>query len=250
MEALTSCPLQWYLSRRVHAEGGRGTAAGFGGLVHALADAVARGQLPGELDALTAALDGVWGQLQYPAAWESEQQHAQAVAAIDRFLQWHHAARDRSVVATEQQFAATFELAGHTLQLSGRLDRLERDGQGHLVVVDLKTMANAPSRRDVATNLQLATYRRLVDVADEVDGQVAGAELVQLRIPAGTRDAGPKVQRQDATTEVDAALDTALEHAVKTISSGEFPAMPGPACAYCPFTVTCPAQPSGREVIA
>jgi superfamily I DNA/RNA helicase/RecB family exonuclease len=250
VEALTRCPLQWYLSRQVHAEGGRGTAAGFGGLVHALADAVARGQLPGELDALTAALDGVWGQLQYPAAWESEQQHAQAVEAIDRFLHWHHAARDRSVVSTEQQFAATFELAGHTLQLSGRLDRLERDGQGHLVVVDLKTMANAPSRRDVATNLQLATYRRLVDVADEIDGQVAGAELVQLRIPAGTRDAGPKVQRQEATTDVDAALDTALEHAVQTIASGEFPAMPGPACAYCPFTVTCPAQPPGRDVIA
>ena len=136
------------------------------------------------------------------------------------------------------------------MQLSGRLDRLERDEQGRLVVVDLKTMASAPSRRDVATNLQLATYRRLVDGADEVDGQVAGAELVQLRIPAGTRDPGPKVQRQDATTEADAALDAALEHAVETISSGEYPATPGPACAYCPFTVTCPAQPAGREVIA
>jgi RecB family exonuclease len=249
VEALVNCPLQWYLSRRVHAESGRGTAAGFGGVVHALADAVAQGQLPAELDALTTALDDVWGQLQYPAAWESAQEHAQAVAAIDRFLRWHHESRNRTVVATEEQFTATFSIAGSELRLSGRLDRLERDEAGYLVVVDLKTMANAPSRREVATNLQLATYRRLVSGADGVAESVGAAELVQLRIPAGTRDPGPKVQRQDATEEADQALDEALAHAVATITSGEYPATPGPACTYCPFTITCPAQPPGREVI-
>lgn len=249
VEALVLCPLQWYLSRRVHAESGRGTAAGFGGVVHALADAVARGHLPAELDALTAALDDVWGQLQYPAAWESDQEHVQAVAAIDRFLKWHNESRNRTVVSTEEKFAASFSVAGNELHLSGRLDRLERDDGGYLVVVDLKTMAHAPSRREVATNLQLATYRRLVSGAEEVTEPVGAAELVQLRIPAGTRDPAAKVQRQDATAEADQALDEALVHAVSTITSGQYPATPGPACAYCPFTLTCPAQPAGREVI-
>jgi len=44
-------------------------------------------------------------------------------------------------------------------------------------------------------------------------------------------------------------LDDALAHAVGTITSGEYPATPGPACTYCSFTITCPAQPAGREVI-
>jgi len=249
VESLVRCPLQWYLSKRVNAESGRGTAAGFGGVVHALADAVARGQLPAELDALTAALDDVWGQLQYPAAWESQQEHVQAVAAIDRFLLWHNESRNRTVVATEEKFAASFTVAGHELHLSGRLDRLERDAEGYLVVVDLKTMAQAPSKREVATNLQLATYRRLVSGSGDLTQPVGAAELVQLRIPAGARDPAPKVQRQDATDEADQALDEALAHAVSTITSGEYPATPGPACSYCPFTLTCPAQPSGREVI-
>ncbi len=249
VEALVQCPLQWYLSRRVNAESGRGTAAGFGGVVHALADAVARGQLPAELDALTVALDDVWGQLQYPAAWESDQEHAQAVAAIDRFLLWHNGSRNRTVVSTEEKFAVSFSVAGNELHLSGRLDRLERDDDGYLVVVDLKTMAHPPSKREVATNLQLATYRRLVTGAGSLTEPVAAAELVQLRIPSGTHDPAPKVQRQGATEEADQALDEALDHAVSTITSGEYPATPGPACSYCPFTLTCPAQPAGREVI-
>lgn len=247
VESLVRCPLQWYLSRRVHAEAARGTAAGFGGVVHALADAVASGQLPAELGSLTDALDEVWGQLQYPAGWESRQERDQAIAAIERFLRWHGEARGRTLVSTEEQFSASFTVAGRTLNLSGRLDRLERDSDGQLVVVDLKTMANPPSRNDVAANLQLSTYRRLVSEA-EPDAVVAAAELVQLRVPAGAKDPGPKVQRQQATEEVDRALHDALELAVSTISSGQFPATPGPACSYCQFTMACPAQPEGREV--
>lgn len=250
IETIHRCPLQWYLSRRVAAESARGPAAGFGGLIHAIADAVATEQQPAELGPLVQALDDVWGQLPYPAVWEATREHHQAVSALERFLRWHDEARNREVVASEQAFEATFTVAGQPLRLTGRLDRLERDAQGGLVVVDLKTTGTAPSKRDVDGNLQLATYRRLVAGDGRFGDAVPGAELVQLRIPAGKRDPGPKVQRQDATTEADAALDEALEHAVTTIATGEFPATPGTHCSYCPFTVTCPAQPEGQEVIA
>jgi superfamily I DNA/RNA helicase/RecB family exonuclease len=250
IETIHRCPLQWYLSRRVAAESGRGAAAGFGGLLHALADAVARGDQPAELGPLVTELDEVWGQLPYPAAWEASGEHDQAVLALERFLRWHDGAREREVVASEESFEATFSVAGHELRLTGRLDRLERDSEGGLVVVDLKTMRAAPSKDSVAGNLQLATYRRLVAGDGRFGDSVSGAELVQLRIPAGARDPGPKVQRQDATPEADAALDEALHHAVTTIASGAFPATPGTHCSYCPFTVTCPAQAEGREVIS
>ncbi len=250
IETLHRCPLQWYLSRRVAAESGRGAAAGFGGLLHALADAVARGEQPAELGPLVEALDDVWGQLPYPADWEANSEHDQAVRALERFLRWHEGARGREVVASEESFEATFTVAGHELLLTGRLDRLERDAEGDLVVVDLKTMGTAPSKSSVATNLQLATYRRLVAGDGRFGDSVSGAELVQLRLPSGVRDPGPKVQRQETTMEADDALDQALEHAVTTIAAGEFPATPGKHCSYCPFTVTCPARAEGREVIA
>ncbi|MFL6178282.1 MAG: ATP-dependent helicase, partial [Actinomycetes bacterium] len=156
IEMLQRCPLQWYLTRRVKAETSRGTAAGFGGVLHALADAVARKELPAEVDALARALDDIWSQLPYTAAWEAGQEHDAAVAAIERFLEWHSRARDRELVATEAAFEQTFTIFDVSVHLSGRVDRLERDGDG-LVVVDFKTSRSQRASKDVASDLQLAT---------------------------------------------------------------------------------------------
>jgi RecB family exonuclease len=249
LETLRACPLQWYLSRRAHAEGGRGAAASFGGVVHALADAVVRGDVAPDLESLTVELDRVWSQLLYSARWESEHQRGQAVAALSRFLQWHDSVRGREVVLTEESFEATFEVLGHQLVLSGRIDRLERDEAGHLVVVDLKTTKNPPSGPEVDEHLQLATYRMLVGESGRYTEPVGAAELIQLRVPARTASSLPKVQRQEATEQSDQVLREALEHAVTVIASGDHPATPGGACRYCPFTLTCPAHPSGQEVI-
>jgi superfamily I DNA/RNA helicase/RecB family exonuclease len=249
IETLRACPLQWYLSRRAHAEGGRGAAAGFGGVVHALADAVARGDLPADLDVLTDELDRVWGQLPYSARWEAEQQRREAVDALRRFLQWHGALRGRELVLSEESFEATFEVLGHSLVLSGRVDRLERDDAGFLVVVDLKTMRTPPTGPEVNDHLQLSTYRMLVGRSERFTEPVGAAELIQLRVPQRTGSPEPKVQRQQATDQNDGVLQSALEHAVSVITADEYPATPGPACRYCPFTLTCPAQPAGQEVI-
>ena len=249
IEALQRCPLQWYLSKRVKAEATRSTAAGFGGLLHALADAVVQGQLPAEVDALVTALDEVWGQLPYPAAWEASQEHAVAVAAIERFLSWHAAARGREVVSTEQSFETDVTILDRTVHLSGRVDRIERDEGGALVVVDFKTSTTAKTAKEVDGDLQLATYRRLVAESEGVSrGQVA-AELVQLRVAQGKNASGPKVQVHEPTPEADAQLDVSLERAVATITSQRFVATPGKACNYCQFALACPAQPMGQEVI-
>ncbi|HEX5016350.1 MAG TPA: ATP-dependent DNA helicase [Actinomycetes bacterium] len=256
LETLQRCPLQWYLSRRVRAERGRGAPAGFGGVLHALAEAVATGELPGEVDALVAALDDVWGQLPFPAAWEATQEHDLAVQAIERFLHWHSDARDRILVEVEQEYAAVFAVGEHRIQLSGRVDRLERalagaaGGAKALVVVDFKTSRTPRTAREAETDLQLATYRRLVAHQHDVSPREVSAELVQLRHAEGKDRPGPKVQQQQASEVADEALDTALDRAVMTITSGSFPATPGKACSYCEFALTCPAQPVGREVLS
>jgi RecB family exonuclease len=250
LETLQRCPLQWYLSRRVKAEASRGPAAGFGGLLHALADAVASGELPEDVGALVSALDDVWGQLPYPAAWEATQEHEAAVAAVERFLEWHTRARGRRVVGTEQQFESEFTVVGKVIRLSGRIDRLERDDDDQLVVVDFKTSSTARTVKDVETDLQLATYRRLVAEAHDTSASEVSAELVQLRLPQGKHSSSPKVQEHKPSKEADDALDSALELAVTSVTTGSFPAIPGKACNYCQFTLACPAQPAGQEVIA
>jgi RecB family exonuclease len=217
--------------------------------LHALADAVAREELPAEVDALTRALDEIWSQLPYPAAWEASQEHDAAVAAIERFLEWHARARDRELVSTEAEFEHIFSIHDVSVHLSGRVDRLEREGEV-LVVVDFKTSRNQRASKEVEADLQLATYRRLVAAEYEIPSSHVGAELVQLRIPERKNAQGPKVQEHDPSTETDEALQHALERAVTLISTGQFPAIPNKGCRYCQFSLTCPAQPAGREVIS
>jgi superfamily I DNA/RNA helicase/RecB family exonuclease len=255
LEALQRCPLQWYLSRRVRAESQRSTNASFGGLVHALADGVARGEVAPQLDELVSVLDDVWAQLPFPAAWEASQEHALAVEALQRFLHWHADVRDRTIVSTEQEFCSTFTVSGQTVELRGRVDRLEvetaevNEGGDRLVVVDFKTSRSARTAHEVATDLQLATYRRLVAEEHEVAASDVDAELVQLRHPAGKGRPDPKVQVHRPSEEADQSLEATLEQAVATVRSGQFPATPGKACNYCQFTLTCPAQPAGQEVL-
>jgi len=74
--------------------------------------------------------------------------------------------------------------------------------------------------------------------------------LVHLRINARTNDTSAKVQQQPAFPDGREVLDAALEHAVRVIDDESFVATPGDACQYCPFTSSCPAQDSGRQVVS
>ena len=96
-----------------------------------------------------------------------------------------------------------------------------------------------------------ATYRRLVATEYETPSSNVAAELVQLRVPERKNAPGPKVQEHDASAETDETLQRALERAVTLVSTGKFPAIVNKACSYCQFfSLTCPAQPAGHEVIS
>ncbi|HVQ17579.1 MAG TPA: ATP-dependent DNA helicase [Actinomycetes bacterium] len=251
LEKISRCSLQWFLSREVHADKSRGTALGFGGVVHAVADAVARGEVTDNLDDMLVPVDSVWDQLQFSAKWESTAEREAAAAALGRFVDWHRAGRGRTLVGSEQEFVANITVGGRIVRLRGRLDRVELDGAGRVVVVDLKTGRNAPTQHKVDENLQLATYQRAVaeQALPEVTGPPGGAELVQLRLPKSSRDPAVKVQSQPPYAELQPLLDRALQHAVHVIDSEQFYATPGEACSYCPFTSACPAQDEGRGVV-
>jgi len=252
LEGLNDCALKWFLSREVRGEYTRGTAAGFGGVVHALADGVGRGELEPSVDVLVERADSVWSQLQYGAAWESEAEHQAAVAALGRFVDWHKDARGRVLVATEKPFEVTISVAGREVRLRGRLDRVELDDEGKVVVVDLKTGRYPQSAPKVERHLQLATYQRVVaeQGLDDVHGEPGGAELVHLRHDQGARSTSVKVQQQQPYPAGEEILEQALLNAVAFVGNETFHASPGDSCSYCPFTTACPAQDSGRQVVS
>ncbi|KES04614.1 helicase UvrD [Streptomyces toyocaensis] len=252
-----TCALQWFLGREVKADAPATAAQGFGNVVHVLADEVASGRTPADLDVLMERLDSVWNALAFDAPWKSAQEKENARVALERFLKWHVMDRTgRTPVASEHDFDVTLEAGDYEVRVRGQMDRVEADGEGRAYVVDFKTGKQAPSAKEVERHPQLAVYQLAVregavdGAFDGVRPEPGGAELVQLRQGAAQRDGGetlPKVQAQKPP-EGEWVGDLLATAAGKVLDE-RFTPTAGQHCAHCAFRASCGARPEGRHVV-
>ncbi|MEV6011587.1 ATP-dependent DNA helicase [Streptomyces sp. NPDC051976] len=251
-----TCALQWFLGREVKAEPPSTAAQGFGNVVHVLADEVASGRAPADLDVLMARLDSVWDALAFDAPWKSRQEKENARAALERFLRWHVMERGREPVATEHEFDVTLEAGEVQVRIRGSMDRVETDAEGHAYVVDFKTGRAKPTAAEVARHPQLAVYQLAVreGAVDPLFGgerpPAGGAELVQLRLGAARKDGGetvPAVQHQEPLAGEWA--EELLARAAGKVLDERFTPETGQHCAHCSFRASCTARPEGRHVV-
>lgn len=251
--SLSECSLRWFLDRQVKASRPRGSAVAFGSVVHALAEAVANDELPPDPEVLAERAREIWPAVGYDAAWHAQRELNAAAEACARFVAWHTAMRGRTLVAVEQEYEQDVQLGEVTLRLRGYLDRIEVDAAGKLHVVDLKTERKAKTPKEIASHEQLTLYQ----LAGTLGGYnqalgvsqtppVAGAELVQLRIPNKASEL-PLVQVQSAIDP--AEVLEKLDEAVEPLLREDFAARPSEfLCGYCDFRFSCPAQSEGQEV--
>lgn len=255
-----TCALQWFLGREVKADAPATAAQGFGNVVHVLADEVASGHTPANLDVLMERLDSVWNALAFDAPWKSEQEKGNARVALERFLQWHVMDRaGRTPVASEHDFDVTLEAGDYEVRIRGQMDRVEADGEGRAYVVDFKTGKQAPTAREVERHPQLAVYQLAVregavdDAFDGVRPEPGGAELVQLRQGAAKRDGGealPRVQAQEALEGPGGEwVGELLATAAGKVLDERFTPSAGQHCTHCAFRASCSARPEGRHVV-
>ncbi|MET7654296.1 ATP-dependent DNA helicase [Streptomyces sp. NPDC005486] len=255
-----TCALQWFLGREVKADAPATVAQGFGNVVHVLADEVASGHTPADLDVLMERLDSVWNALAFDAPWKSAQEKTHARVALERFLEWHVMDRaGRTPVASEHDFDVTLEAGEYEVRIRGQMDRVEADGEGRAYVVDFKTGKHAPTAREVERHPQLAVYQLAVregavdEAFDGVRPAPGGAELVQLRQSAAKRDGGeslPKVQAQEALEGAAGEwVGDLLATAAGKVLDERFTPTAGQQCTHCAFRASCSARPEGRHVV-
>jgi RecB family exonuclease len=245
VSSFDTCPRRWFLDHEVHAQGVSTSSQGFGSVVHALAEAVATGAVAADVDALMQRLDEVWASLPFDAAWQRDREHENARALLDRFLRWHRD-NDRDLLGAEVDFAVDY---GDDVVLRGRADRLERDADGRVVVVDLKTSKYPPKEKDLATEPQLGVYQLAVRegaFVDEHPGPPGGAELVQLRIANRGK---VKVQPQPALDPDAGWADDLVSGVARDIRAEAFAARPNDLCDRCAYRTSCPATDAGDQVV-
>ncbi len=242
VESFTRCGLRWLLEAAAGA-GGTDVLRHLGTVIHAAAVLAAEGA---DEAGIGQRIDDIWHHLDFGSAWYSGKQRELAHRMVTKFLAWHRS-NPRELVAVEQALKVRIG----QVEITGRVDRLERDDRGACVVVDLKTGSGRPPDADLDRHPQLGVYQLAVLLgAFERFGltEPGGAELVQVG-KAGLK-AEVKVQRQRALAgDADPGWAASL---VETVAEGMagpvFRAAANPGCRVCPVRSCCPVHPDGGQV--
>nr|WP_240763073.1 ATP-dependent DNA helicase [Micromonospora sp. HM134] len=246
MESALRCSLRWLLER--HGGSGPASAAqGVGNLVHAAA--MLAEDASADRTALLEYVAARFDAIELAARWMVGPERERAEAMVDKLLRWL-AGNPRRLLAIEHEFAVRLDDPTRPVELTGRVDRLEVDADGRLVVIDLKTgKSTAVTEREMAEHPQLGAYQAAVEAGGfaEFGDEAGGAALVQLG--TGTKDAREQTQAA-AGQGPEAGWATALvRRTADTMAASTFAAVANAKCRVCPVRTSCPVSGQGRQVV-
>ncbi|KAA0098029.1 ATP-dependent helicase [Mycolicibacterium sp. P1-18] len=239
LQTLSDCPLRWLLERH-GGNDGRDVRSALGTLVHALVSdgEKTEAQMLGQLES-------VWEELPFDAAWFAANELDRHRTMLTAFLDWRAQTRhELTEVGTEVEVEGVVAPAGVDqpgVRVRGRVDRLERDAEGRLVVVDVKTGKSPVSKDDAQQHAQLAMYQLAIaeGVLPEGD-QAGGGRLVYL----GKIGVAGATERDQNPMTADGREEwrERVQQAAGATKGPEFVARVNDGCVHCPVRATCPAQ--------
>ncbi|MGZ8812906.1 MAG: ATP-dependent helicase [Mycobacterium sp.] len=238
LQMLTDCPLRWLLERHGGSDA-RDVRSAIGSLLHALvADPdKTENQMLNELEK-------VWEKLPLDAEWHSDNELDRHRLMLSTFAEWRAQSRNElTEVGTEIDVAGEVcpSDGGPAVRVRGRLDRLERDSEGRLVVVDVKTGKSPVTKDEAQRHAQLAMYQLAIAEGLMPQGEEPGGGLL---VYLGKTSGGRAAEReQDALTpESHAAWREKVQSAAAATQGPQFVARINDGCAHCPVRRMCPAQ--------
>ncbi|MCI4676763.1 ATP-dependent DNA helicase [Candidatus Mycolicibacterium alkanivorans] len=239
LQILTECPLRWLVERHGGTDR-RELRSMLGSVVHALiADSGKSASV------LADDLERVWATIPFDSSWFADNELARHRAMLEAFLAWRSATRhELTEVGTEIEVdgvvAASDEQAPG-VRVRGRVDRLERDAEGRLVIVDVKTGKSPVTKDDAQRHAQLAFYQ--LAIAEGViaeDDRPGGGRLVYV----GKQSASGATEREQSALTDDSRAEwrQTVQDAAAATAGPQFVARVNDGCTHCPMRSGCPAH--------
>ncbi|KIH96467.1 ATP-dependent DNA helicase [Streptomonospora alba] len=243
VERFTTCELRWLLENAAGASSMEVTSA-LGSIVHAVAVLVADGA---GMEDIRRRMDDIWSELDFGGPWFAGKERERADEMVRKLIAWHESG-ERELVVTEEGFKV--DIGG--IEITGRVDRLEKDAQGRAVVVDIKTGNSKPKDAELARHPQLGVYQLAVlksAFAQLGLAEPGGAELVQVGTRASFKS-GARTQAQAPLGEdPDPQWSQELVRGVaEGMSGARFQAMRNEFCDSCAVRSSCPAHDEGKRL--
>jgi RecB family exonuclease len=241
LQTLADCPLRWLLERHGGTDGRDGSAVG--SLLHALVADPSKNE-----SQMFDELERLWEKLPFDSEWYAANERNRYQAMLSAFAQWRVQTRhELTEVGTEidvDGVVGQSDGAVPGVRVRGRLDRLERDGAGRLVVVDIKTGKSPVTKDEAQRHAQLAMYQLAIAEGMLPQGDTpGGGRLVYL---GKTGAAGATEREQDALTpDARAEWLEVVRGAAAATRGPQFVARVNDGCAHCPVRPSCPAHAAG-----
>ena len=210
---------------------------------------------PGKTESqLLAGLNRAWEHLPFDARWHSANELARHRAMIQAFVEWRAQTRSELTevgveVEVDGVLREPHDGKGRVgeIRLRGRVDRVERDGAGRLVIVDIKTGKTPVSKDDAQQHAQLALYQLAVAEgmlpAGPAGTEPGGARLVYIGKPGAT--GGTEREQDPLTTGARDEWRSLVRQVAGATAGPQFIARRNDGCAHCPIRPSCPAHVSG-----
>jgi putative RecB family exonuclease len=228
IDTYENCPAKW---RFQYVDGlGRGSSPylSFGSSIHEALEWFHKRPVPvaPSLDELLERFEEVW----IPEGYASPDEEARwRDHGRDVLTRYHAENSDPFILPAGIEAPFTIEIEG--VQVSGKIDRLDRLPGGGYEVIDYKTNRKLPPKAKVEKDLQLSIYHLAARELWDIDPErltmyyvLPGHRISTSRTPAQLDD----VRRRIATV-------------AERIEAGRFDPSPNPLCGWCAFQTICPA---------
>ncbi len=239
LETFKRCPLKFKFQYIDKIKTPKSKEAVFGTLLHSALKILHEPGLiiPTEEEILKFISDN-WDTSLYASEQESTMAFSQAIKIMKEYYAKNYPA-DFTVLALETPFEVPIQTGQELHLITGKIDRVDKTGDGILEVIDYKTAKKMPSQESVDKDLQLAVYH--LGVANRwpsltQDGRGLKTSLYFLK--HGEKLSTTRTPQDLAATKESIIKD--FETISRAAKEAKFPPTPNALCDWCEFQKNCP----------